>query len=323
MLWRPRAEYREPVTLGLIDAARQRRDQEYRRLLYVAMTRAEDRLYIGGYETRRKPADSCWYRLIERGLGDIATACEIDLTLDAGEPTGWRGAGLRLTHAQDADPDKADTRADGPAPSQGLPAWAAAPAPMEASPPTPLAPSRPDDDEPPIVSPIGDDDGRRFVRGILIHELLQFLPDAAADSRADLARRFLSRPVHGLDPEAREALAREVIAVIEAPEFAELFGPNSRAEVPLVGTVGEISVSGQVDRLVVTGRDVLVVDYKSNRPPPKGPDDVAPLYLGQLAAYRAVLREIYPEFSITCALLWTYGPEIMPIPGRLLDSHAP
>ena len=172
-------------------------------------------------------------------------------------------------------------------------------------------------------SPFGADDGARFRRGRLIHRLLQSLPDVAPAARADAARRFLLRPVHGLGPEEAAEIAAETIAVLDHPEHAALFGPGSRAEVPLAGAVAGRVVAAQVDRLLVTASDVTIVDYKTNRPPPRDVEAVPVVYLAQMAAYRALLGRIYPQHHIRCLLLWTDGPRLMTLPDALLDPHAP
>ncbi len=99
--------------------------------------------------------------------------------------------------------------------------------------------------------------------------------------------------------------------MLAAPEHAPLFGPRSRAEVPIVGLVGRFAVSGQIDRLAVTDEAVLVIDYKTNRPPPATAAEVPAAYRRQMAAYRALLAEVYPDRPIRCALLWTDGPHLM------------
>ena len=91
----------------------------------------------------------------------------------------------------------------------------------------------------------------------------------------------------------------------------------------MAGRSGSFVLSGQIDRLVVTGNEVLILDYKTNRPPPSAPEDAAESYLRQMAAYRAVLQRIYPDRPVTCALLWTDGPRLMPLPHWLMDRHAP
>ncbi|NDH64143.1 MAG: hypothetical protein EBY18_21425 [Alphaproteobacteria bacterium] len=121
--------------------------------------------------------------------------------------------------------------------------------------------------------------------------------------------------------------AREALAVTEAPAHAALFGPRSRAEVPLIGTVqtprGTFTVSGQVDRLAVSDSEVLIVDYKTNRPPPASADGVALGYRRQLALYRSLLQAIYPGRPVRAFLLWTAAPKLMEIDGKILDKSMP
>ncbi|PKU21509.1 double-strand break repair helicase AddA [Telmatospirillum siberiense] len=318
LAWPPRADDQDENCRAARDAANRRRDEEYRRLLYVAMTRAEDRLYVCGWETRRAAAGHCWYRLIEGALRPLCEP-EPDTFLDS-----QRGMDdirvLRLISPQTAAvvSGREGARAPSPAP---LPDWARLPAPPEPVPPRPLAPSRPDEDEPEVRSPYGTGgDAARFQRGRLIHRLLQSLPDLATAKRNEAAARFLGRPGWALSFAEQAALAGEVVAILNDPEFAPIFGPGSRAEVPVVGQVGERILSGQVDRLLVTEKDVLIVDFKTNRPPPRRPADVAAVYLRQMAAYRAALACIYPGRTIRCALLWTDAPRLMALDNAVLDD---
>jgi ATP-dependent helicase/nuclease subunit A len=315
-LFAPRRAQENALATEVRGRANRRRDQEYRRLLYVALTRAEDRLYVCGWQGRREPPDGCWYRLVEAAMAGLAAPAEFDFT-DAG-PHGWAGPGWRLADRQ-VGPGRPDTlpvtRLDAVA---GLPGWGIEPAPREPTPSRPLTPSLPDAAEPPVRSPLGDDDGFRFQRGILIHRLLQTLPDLEPDRRAAACRRFLARPAHRLTAGRQEDMARETLAVLDDPAFAHLFGPDSRAEVPVVGVVGRATVSGQVDRIAVTADTVWVVDYKTNRPPPRALDAVPDVYLQQMAAYREALGAIYPGRAVRCLLLWTDGPYLMEIPGGLL-----
>jgi ATP-dependent helicase/nuclease subunit A len=168
--------------------------------------------------------------------------------------------------------------------------------------------------EPAPLSPLGRVlDRQRFQRGILIHRLMQFLPALDDAEREPAARRFLAKPAHGLEPELQADLVRETLAVLRHPEFAPLFGPGSSAEVPIVGLIADRTISGRVDRLVVTDREVLIIDYKTNRPPPATADAVAPVYVEQLAAYRAALTQVFPRHRIRTLLLWTDGPVLMEV----------
>ncbi len=314
-LWHSGGDRLAPALGQARAAISTRRDEEYRRLLYVALTRAEDRLYVCGWRGRKAAPAGCWYNLVAGGLAPIAEK----ITFDLGEGAdGWRGEGFRLSSTQAAKPKLDDRAARITEEEIPLPAWATSPPGSEPAPPRPLAPSRPTTAEPAARSPLGADQGQGFRRGLLVHRLLQSLPELPQPLRAEAARRFLARPIHELEEEEQADLLRETLAVLEHPEFSTIFGPQSRAEVPVVGLVGAHAISGQIDRLVVTDRSILIVDYKTLRPPPLTEEEVPAAYLTQLSAYRAALAQIYPDHEVRCALLWTDGPRLMPIsPARL------
>ncbi len=310
-LWAPIRAMEEDVIAGARERAERDRDREYRRLFYVALTRAADRLYVCGFEGKTGRKAHCWYDMARRALEELP---EIE------RPSDLQG-GLRLTSAQGMAPPS--TVHQSPPAEPPLPAWAGRPAPMEPEPPRPLVPSRPIEAEPSVTSPLTDRGQARFKRGNLIHRLLQTLPDLPEDARQAAAARYLALPAHVLEPAQQTEILAETMAVLEQPAFAPLFAPGSRAEVPLTGLITGRVISGQVDRLAVTDSEVLVVDYKTNRPPPRQPEDVEPLYLRQLAGYRATLMEIYPGKTIRCALLWTDGPDLMAIEEAVLAPYAP
>ncbi len=325
VLWPIRKTLDGPAAEAARAAAARAQDQEYRRLLYVAMTRAEDRLYVCGWQTDRAAPEACWYHLIETALEGVAEELPFDFTAEVED--GWVGPGLRLATAQAAEPEDTLVQAVAPEPAARLPSWAREAAPPEPAPPRPLAPSRPAGEEPAVRSPLGPDEGRSFRRGRIVHRLLQSLPDVPAERRAQAARRFLASPLNGLDAQQQAEILAETLAVLAHADFAQLFGPDSRAEVPVIGTVagaaGVQVVSGQVDRLVAGEQRVMIVDYKTNRPAPVSEADVPALYLRQMAAYRAVLAGIYPKRRIESYLLWTEGPRIMQLSDHLLAGHAP
>ena len=181
---------------------------------------------------------------------------------------------------------------------------------------------------PPAASPLAtralaerDAAGDRFRRGQAAHALLQYLPEVAPARRRAAAQAWRARPGSGVDDPA--ALAGQVLAVLEHPALAPLFGPEGRAEVPLTGVVGGMVVGGMVDRLAVLPDRVLVADYKTNRAPPAAPERVPVLYLRQMAAYREVLRGALPGRRVDCALVWTASGTVMPLPDALLDAYMP
>jgi ATP-dependent helicase/nuclease subunit A len=305
----------DAVTSAARESLRAEAMKEYRRLLYVAMTRAKDRLYVSGYESSRKPSPDCWYQMIEKALLERATET---VGVD-GKPV-WRieGAQRRKLAVDVANPTKP---AEAP-----LPGWAARPPAPEPTPPRPLAPSKlvDDGDEPSVASPLQTGGTDRFKRGRLIHRLLQSLPDVELEKRELAAKRFLKNPGLQLTDGEQDEIAGAALAVIAEPGFAALFGPGSRAEVSLVGEItrkGEqVFLSGQIDRLCITVDCVWVVDFKTNRPPPTELSKVSPAYVAQLAGYCALLASLYPDRAIRAALLWTDGPRLMEIPAEMLEN---
>jgi ATP-dependent helicase/nuclease subunit A len=178
---------------------------------------------------------------------------------------------------------------------------------------------------PAAASPLAERAGEvdRFHRGQLVHALLQHLPALPEAVRRAAARAWLDRPGQGFSGGEAAALAEEVLAILAHPELAPLFGSASRAEVPLTGVIGASVVGGLVDRLAVLDDRVLLADYKTNRRPPATEADTPVLYLRQLAAYRAVLRQIFPDRPVQCALIWTRAARVSILPDALLDLHAP
>jgi len=320
-LWQAHAGCAAPaLEIARADADRRRGD-EYRRLLYVAMTRAEDRLYVCGWQTGRTATAGNWYDLVAAGLGEAAGVERFDYAAPAAlGADGWSGPGLRLVSPQSAAP-----RSDRPPPTAAAagrsPAWIGRPPPPEPVPPRPLAPSRPAGFEPAPRSPLGGDGGAGFRRGLLIHRLLQSLPQLVPGKRAEAGRKFLARPVHGLNQAAQEDILAETLAVLDDPAAAALFGPDSLAEVPVVGLVGGRAISGRIDRLVVDADGVTIVDFKTLRPAPESEDAIPAIYLDQLGAYRMAVALVYPGKAVRCGLLWTDGPRLMWVSDRLLGAH--
>ncbi|MGH6735539.1 MAG: PD-(D/E)XK nuclease family protein, partial [Methyloceanibacter sp.] len=180
------------------------------------------------------------------------------------------------------------------------------------------------DTEQPPLGPRALAENRRFARGRLTHALLQHLPQVAPAEQERAARAFVGARGAGLSDSLKEEIVGETLAIVRYADFAPLFQPGSLAEVPVVARIGEgeaaFEIGGQIDRLVVAGDDLLILDYKTNRPPPKTPEEVAPAYIAQLAAYRLALATLFPGKTLRAALLWTDGPRLMEISSTLLDA---
>jgi ATP-dependent helicase/nuclease subunit A len=162
-------------------------------------------------------------------------------------------------------------------------------------------------------------------RGILIHRLLERLPARPAEERAAAARRWLDVRGADFDAAERAAIAEEVAAVLAEPAFAAIFGPRARAEVAIVGRLGDghgetIEVSGRIDRLVDLGDEVWVVDFKSDRI--AGAAEIPAHHVAQTALYRRLLAPLFPEKRIRAFLLWTTAARLDEIAAERLDRAA-
>ena len=300
-------------------AARQARtdaaDRESLRLLYVALTRARDRLIVCGAAPGRPSAYAgSWHDLISRALARPAIAPELREVTDA---EGWT-----LTR-YGADPVPAAASALAAAPQAPLPAWAGRPAPPEPAQLRWASPSNmAETAKGPSPSPLASVGGLgRFRRGDLIHKLLQVLPDLAPQDRPAAAQALLARE-DDLTPDQRTEMAGAALAVLDDARFAAVFGPGSRAEVAIAGAApglpDGLAVSGRIDRLVVEPDRVLVADYKTNRPSPDRIEDADPAYVTQMAVYAAVLAAVFPGRRIEAALVWTDGPKLMAVPENMM-----
>jgi ATP-dependent helicase/nuclease subunit A len=208
------------------------------------------------------------------------------------------------------------------------PDWLNTTAPKDAPPVRVITPSDSGEDD---VVPAGEHSGlgreKARARGIIVHRLLQSLPEIPAAQRAQAAQRYLARAVTGMELSEAETvvIAERVLHILADPRFSPLFAPGSRAEVPIIGRIehkGEtVGVSGQMDRLAVTAGEILIADYKTGNPAPKSPEESPKAYLRQLALYRALLMKIYPGRAVRAALVWTDMPDLMEIPPALLDAQ--
>lgn len=303
-----------PVVAALRETLRAAALREYRRLLYVALTRAEDRLVVCGWRAGKKKdrnfEEGSWYDLVSAAF-----------PADAEELEAGPGFVIRRKSGvqRDAVGEKSHKSAASAAPLP-LPAWALRPAPEESRPSDPLSPSRLADADLGVASPLALASGGRFLRGRLVHRMLELLPDLPAPLRGPAAARFLAARAGDLPAGERDGLAAETLAVLDHGEFGAVFGPGSRPEVPIAALLGTTSVLGQIDRLVVLPERVLIVDFKTDRPSPSDWRAVAPGYLRQLALYRAAVSRLFPGKPVEAALLWTETPRLMPIPGAILDA---
>jgi len=313
-LWSPRTASDCPATAAARAERNARDEAEAYRLLYVALTRARDRLVLCGRRAERTDPDKIrgWWGAIREALTSAGVADQVRPLEDAG--------GKFQRFGEDPKPAKARLSTERAAAE--LPAWARTVATAEAfaryASPSDLG----EGGAVAAPSPLAMREGLgRFRRGDLIHRLLQLLPDLPAPERAKGAAALLARETD-LTEGQRAEMAAAALSVLEDPRFAQVFAAGSRAEVAIAGTAATLPdglrISGRIDRLVVLPDRVLVVDFKTNRPSPDRIEDADPAYLRQMALYAAVLGEIFPGRRIEAAIVWTDGPKLMPAPENLL-----
>ncbi len=321
LVWARGTSKKPALVKDLLDDRRERAKQEYRRLLYVGATRARDRLYVcGTFKDNTTDRSGGWHALISAAL--MPDAVE-GVAIDGSPEFVWRSEGPKAAAAP---------AAEGPAMAEptAAPDWlrrAVTPArALRRITPSRAFTAAPSGEAQADFEARREGAGTALQRGRLVHRLLEALPSHAETDRRATAVRFLEAAAPAMSAAAREALVSEVLVVLADPRFAGVFGPGSRAEVdigaelPVDGGIGVLS--GRIDRLAVTDHEVLIVDYKTNRPAPESLDKTPEAYIVQLALYAEVLGRLYPDRRIRAALLWTDLPALMPIPGDRLAAAA-
>ncbi|KQQ78924.1 double-strand break repair helicase AddA [Aureimonas sp. Leaf324] len=318
-LWCPDLSARDAAVAALREAERARAEDEYRRLLYVGLTRAADRLVVCGLSGVRGPDEASWLQKVEAALKPHAR--EIKDT-GTGETLAWRlGSELEgATLPPVAAPDAPVFRA--------LDLSKLAP---EDLPPRPLQPSTAsggsrievaamDDEGALSASPVLGAAGRPATgvrRGLLLHRLLQALPDLAPEAREAAAHDFARREGRALGEEEATRIAGQALAILDEPAYAPFFGPGNRAEVAVAGEIElagrRYAVSGAIDRLAVTADAVHILDYKTNRPFPESLAAVPAAHLLQLALYAEMVRPLFEGRRIRAALLYSEGPRLIEV----------
>lgn len=308
-----RKEEKAPAVLEAEAEAKRAEREEHWRLLYVAMTRAEEALFIAGAKGKKRkktpgelPEDS-WYAQLEPLFGD-----------DWREDALW--GGIKQIGGPPALKDVAAT----PSVAQrvDVPELLLTPVGPEPRPPRPLAPSSlGEDDAPDPPAPAGPHAILAARRGTLMHRLIERLPELPVDHREAAGLAWLARTAPDFDEDERRAMVRSALTVLSHPDWAEVFGPDSLAEVPLAAVVGGRVVSGTVDRLVIGAAGIRIVDFKTARRPPATLADIPGAYIRQMAAYVAALEAIHPGLPVEAALLYTHTPELFVLPADLVEAQ--
>jgi ATP-dependent helicase/nuclease subunit A len=287
LIWAPAAKQDTFISDEARRAARGRRLEEDRRLLYVAATRAADRLYVAGHLGQRGRLDpESWYAHVGRALDASPDVEKVTLPDGHGARriviSGAIGHATRVTSTDLPELPSALRMAPQP----------------ERMPVSNLAPSR----------AVGSSDEARATsneesaaiaaeRGRAIHRLLELLQRVAPAKRREVGLRL-----------AAGALVDEALRAIESwPDF---FAADAEAEIAIAGTLDGHAYAGQIDLLVMRGDEIRVLDFKTNRLPPRPGEAPPSAYLRQLAIYAGLLEAIHPGRRVRAFIAWTAGPRI-------------
>lgn len=272
-------------------------EDEYRRLLYVALTRAEDRLYVAGYYTKKEVSRSSWYKLLENNLHSNIPLAENDKRIV-----------YEIKQENDFEEEKTIV-----SPAPCLPDYSdlLVPAAPEKPLAKPYTPSKIINDETEVAASPLEENGNFYKRGTVIHKLLQFISNIPLSERYEAALKFTQQQLPEFSAYEQKRIINEVIDLCST--YSDLFSVSSVAEVPIIGEADGKIISAKVDRLVVCSNKVMVVDYKTNRPAAKTIEDVPEMYLKQMAIYKKLLQKIYPDKTIETYLLWTNTCNMMKV----------
>jgi ATP-dependent helicase/nuclease subunit A len=296
------------------DMQKERELAEHARLLYVAMTRAEERLVMAGaLGSRAKgvPPEHSWYPALVAGME--ALGCEWQDELP------WRQV-MRYQGGMQAKLEDDRLKPVAAVPTV-LPSWILKMAPQESRPPRPLVPSQLGDDD------FGDAPATAAMRagaekGRLLHALFERVSGGDIAASLAAAQIWLERNNREDAIDNGQVLA-ELRGVIEHSDYARFFGPDAYAEVPFAAVIGDTVVNGRVDRLVIEADMVRVVDFKTGRNIPRDGGAVPIAYLRQMAHYVAALEVIFEGKQVEASLLFTHGPKLVNLTPEDLAPHKP
>lgn len=274
---------------------------EHMRLLYVALTRPRDRLYVMGETNTLNLKDQCWYLHIYNAFQKL--------------PHKRIENGLRYETTQTDAGEEKKPAIQADIPKIPLPHWIFEKIADDRTEKLPtIQPSRMGGEDDRARSPLDDQAANRFKRGTLTHKLFQILPELPVSGRARAAQSFLTRMGKELPEAICTEIVDETLRILNDPIFADVFSEHSLAEVPVSGDLGDgRMISGQIDRLVIGHNKILIVDFKTNRPSPRDENAIPEAYKNQLRAYKTALLRIFPDREVLCALLWTDQPLLMPV----------
>ncbi|UTO28423.1 double-strand break repair helicase AddA [Bartonella harrusi] len=328
-IWHPNAEFNIKPSEKALSYLKERAEEEYKRLLYVGMTRAEDRLFVCGYKNE-KAASGTWLQLVTKALKPHA----VPIKGPAEDIAAWRYCITPASHAIiNQEGLHANNQTLPPLPDfffHKVPAEPALPKPLR---PSVASLSIEADNEvfsntkqyslSPVLGEKNTNKAFYIEYGHIVHKLLQYLPNFPLKKRRDYAQHYLNTKASHWHEAQKEKALHHVWQILEHSYLKSLFSADSRAEVPLMGIVKirgkEQAISGQIDRLYITQDSIIFADFKTGTPP-EDESAIASHYLLQMALYRKLLQTIHPEKEIQALLVYSKEVKIFKLPPEKLEA---
>ncbi|MBR1600663.1 MAG: double-strand break repair helicase AddA [Alphaproteobacteria bacterium] len=272
--------------------------EEYRRLLYVALTRAEEQLIVCGYANTDKIKDDSWLKICERTIEKIVGKdADNKLVLETPAEISVKPEAKYFVTPLIKDSEE----------------WLENEAKTETPMAKPYTPSKlkTENEEPSLVSPLKEISDY-YRRGKLIHKILQFLPPQN-ENKEQIVNNYIDKNVVDFSESQKQKIKSEILGLLSKEEYARFFGSESRAEVPIFGEVDGQIISAQIDRLIVQNDKVIIIDFKTNKEVAENQSKIPPLYRQQLKAYEKLVSTIYPNRPIESYILWTNELRLMQV----------
>lgn len=308
-VWSPRADARPDDLQDVLTSAKDAEISEYNRLLYVALTRAQDRLIVAG-ACKGKADPESWYYAVQAGFDRLQNMP--GFTVEGAGDDAKRIYVTPQTAVADHASQGGNTMTS--AFTEALPEILRKPLSLEPALSRPYRAEAASGTAVPVSPLLVTNDPHRFRRGLLTHKLLQILPEIDQQKWGSAAKSYLEHRRGDLPDNEIDQIWIEVRNILTHVDFAPVFGPGSKAEVPVAGMLADGRlISGQIDRLLILPDRILIIDYKTNRPPPTDARDVPTVYIRQMGAYRELLAGLYPDRTVQTALIWTDGPRFMDV----------
>ncbi len=328
-----------PSLEAAFEMMRKKHREESRRLFYVALTRASDRLIIGGSLTKPPPKKdidagcecpledegaASWYQMARAGFAQHPRVISIpDPDADA---HGLGGLNRVLMRVPPSEPGTFVAMTERAGPSQATlgmmsePAWLTTAPPEEPQPVRRLVPSA-------LAGPerqSGPKEAGMMTsreRGIIVHRLFELLAPQPELTRMEAGAGWLRRVVPRLSAEDAESLLAPVLALLTQRDTADWFSPSSRAEAAIIGMVrlnsGQLHpVEARLDRLLILPDRTRFLDIKTGL---RG-DSIGEGILRQMAVYARLLGQLHAGRPVEAAILWTQTMTIETLDDATLDK---